>query len=219
MQSHPKSKFKNFPPLLCGDFVPCEKLRLKNIWVFRGARPILQGLNLQIKAGELWAVGGANGVGKSTLLRVLAGLLRPTDGDYKLTPPALPAKTCHYLGHLDGLKNTRTLREEFFYQAALYDVAPPDMTEILAVLGLENAVALAVGALSAGQKRRLTFLRLILVPRPLWLLDEPFTALDAQGRTLLKTLVQAHQQRGGMVVVAGHEKFSFATQSIRLEAA
>ncbi len=203
--------------LATSELTPATYLALQNIAVNRGARPVLRGLNLQVKASEAWAVTGANGAGKSTLLRLLAGLVSPIAGSYKIAEYDHPAQACHYLGHLDGLKNARILGEEIAYQAALYHAPSPDRGALLVTLGLPIHADMPVGDLSAGQRRRLTFARLLLAPRPLWLLDEPLTGLDGEGRILVERLVEAHIARGGMVVAAAHETLAFADHTLTLE--
>ncbi|MGI9440557.1 MAG: heme ABC exporter ATP-binding protein CcmA [Parvibaculales bacterium] len=190
---------------------------LDNITIRRGARLVLRDFSLAIKSGEAWAVQGGNGAGKTTLLRLLAGLVRPTMGCLRLIGAKNLAQAGHYLGHLDGLKNLRTVHEEIIYQAALYGSSPPHPTKFLHILGLAECAPMPIGDLSAGQRRRLTLARLLLAPRPIWLLDEPFTALDVQGCALVAGLVATHIKKGGMAVVASHAPLNFATHHLDLE--
>lgn len=157
-------------------------------------------------------VGGANGSGKSSLLRQLAGLLPVAAGSIEMSQATHQA--VHFLGHADGLKNALTVGETLAFEAALAGRALPD--QINAALGLGARDWQFVGDLSAGQRRRLTLARLIIDPRPLWLLDEPMTALDTQGRALVEALAQGHLDQGGMIVAASHESLGFAASEIKL---
>ena len=123
----------------------------------------------------------------------------------------------HYLGHDDGLKAAYSVAETLAFEAALAQCDVP--TRLIADLGLAGCDWRFVGDLSAGQKRRLTLARLRLDPRPLWLLDEPLTALDENGRKLVEELAQAHLADGGMILAASHEPLSFTDKVLRLEAA
>ena len=201
---------KNFAP--SPNFAP-SKVALQDITIARGGRMVLRDFNFAAKSGEAWAVQGGNGVGKTTLLRLLAGLLVPMAGQVQ-------REAAHYLGHLDGLKNLRKAGEELIYQAALYGISrhnAPAPAQFLAMLGLAECAPMPIGDLSAGQRRRLTLARLLLAPRPLWLLDEPFTALDEQGCALVAQLVATHIKKGGMAVVASHAPLNFATHHLDLE--
>lgn len=197
-------------------FAPDLTLRLSAVGLVRGGRPILQGFDFQAKAGEVWAIRGANGAGKTSLLRLLAGLLPLAAGNCTLSGHDTMAAAAHYIGHLDGLKNARTLGEEIAYQAALYGQKPGDAAALLAGLGLAGKHDMPVGDLSAGQRRRLLLARLVLAPRPLWLLDEPLTALDDDGRALLAALVGAHIKAHGLVVASSHDTLAFASHEMRL---
>lgn len=190
-----------------------RELRVEELACTRGAALIFDNLSFTVKAGEALLVGGANGSGKSSLLRQLAGLLPVAAGRIEMAFGA-PDQTVHYLGHADGLKNALTVGETLAFEAALAGCALP--AQISATLGLGARDWQFVGDLSAGQRRRLTLARLIIDPRPLWLLDEPMTALDTQARALVDALAQAHLAQGGMIVAASHEGLAFAQSEIRL---
>jgi len=159
-------------------------------------------------------VTGPNGSGKSTLLRVLAGLLRPAAGRVSLEGIGeagdAPGVHTHYLGHLDGLKSALTTRENLAFWAAVLDPgagrARPglDPAEALRLLGLAHATDLPVSFLSAGQKRRVALARLLCASRPLWLLDEPTTALDVASQQRLSEMIGEHRAGGGLLVLATH---------------
>ena len=194
-------------------------LRVDNLACHRGARSIFADLSFDVKAGQALMVVGANGSGKSSLLRQLAGLLPLAAG--RIDTPQAPMQAAHYLGHADGLKPALSIGETLAFEAGLaaqpINSADFDVAKLGGFLGLPKADWQFVGDLSAGQKRRLTLARLLLDPRPLWLLDEPLTALDMAGRALVTQLAQAHLAIGGMIIAASHEALPFATRTLSLE--
>jgi heme exporter protein A len=172
----------------------------------RGGRPVFSGLSFSVAGGEVLAVTGPNGAGKSTLLRLIAGLLAPSAGSLVLDPADDDiGRQAHYLGHLNGLKPALSLAENLAYWRRLLggsgDVALGDALDAVGLAGLES---LPVSVLSAGQKRRAAIARLLLSYRPIWLLDEPLTALDAHAEVLFARQINAHCARGGMVIAATH---------------
>ena len=178
--------------------------------VVRNGRSVFSGLSFELAAGELLAVTGANGVGKSTLLRIVAGLLAPSAGRVSLEPATADslASELHYLGHLDGLKTTLTVRRNLEFWRALWAGKAVELA--LEAVGLGNLADLPVGLLSAGQRRRLAIARLLIDERALWLLDEPATSLDAAGEQMLGRLIAAHLAAGGMAMVATHRELPLA---------
>ena len=196
------------------DFAGDAFLRAEALACQRGGRLVFENLSFNLSAGHALRLAGANGSGKSSLLRQLAGLLPLAAG--LLAHPFTSSRHMHYLGHDDGLKAPFSVAETLAFEAAL---AQTDMADsLLADLGLDDCAWQFVGDLSAGQKRRLTLARLLLDPRPLWLLDEPLTALDTRGRKLVEDLAAAHLASGGMIIAASHEELAFATQELRLGA-
>jgi heme exporter protein A len=182
------------------------RLIAERLGLVRGGRRLFRDLGFAVAAGEALTVTGPNGAGKSSLLRLIAGLLKPSEGQIALEggPDDRATGTlAHFVGHLDGVKAALTAAENLEFMRALLG-GRPDGTSTLATLGLEPLADVPAGMFSAGQKRRLALARLLVAPRPLWLLDEPLTALDAQGQTLVASLARAHLQRGGMVVAATH---------------
>lgn len=146
---------------------------------------------------------GPNGSGKSTLLRILAGLTWPHAGTVVFSGPAgEPGR--HYLGHLDAVKPAETAGEQAAFWAGYFGRDAATATAAMARVGLTNRAAVPGRGLSAGQKRRLALTRLLIEPRPVWLLDEPTAALDVQGRALVSELVAEHRASGGMVIAAIH---------------
>jgi len=165
------------------------------------------------------ALVGPNGSGKSSLLRLIAGLLRPSAGQIELQGGEAErtiGEQTHYLGHLDALKPALTVAENLgFWAGYLGDRASP-ADEALAAVGLGGLTDLPAAYLSAGQRRRLSLARLLAVPRPIWLLDEPASGLDAAGQDRLTELMREHLGTGGMVVAATHGPLGIEAKELRL---
>ena len=179
-----------------------------SLTVSRGERVLFRDLSFHIAPGEAVALTGANGAGKTTLLRTLAGFIRPDAGTVTfadIDPAEARAGHIHWLGHLDGLKTGRRAREELDFQARWTGANDEGIAAAIAGLALEPLLDLEVRKLSAGQRRRLAFARLIAAPRPLWLLDEPFAPLDTRWRAALGLMMQAHLDRGGAILAAVHD--------------
>ena len=181
------------------------RLIAEGLGLERGGRRLFQDLGFALAGGEALAVTGPNGAGKSSLLRLIAGLLQPTEGRIVVDGPEdrTVAALAHFIGHLDGVKAALTAAENLEFMRALLG-GRPDGRSALAALGIERLADLPAGLFSAGQKRRLALARLLIAPRPLWLLDEPLTSLDADGQTVFASLARAHLQRGGLIVAATH---------------
>lgn len=190
-------------------------VRFEALACWRGLLPVFDNLTAEVKAGDALALFGANGSGKTSLLRILSGLLPPHAGTVSTS---LGSCDAHYLGHADGLKSALTVSESCAMLAGFYAAPAFDETALLAALGLAGRGAQSVGDLSAGQRRRLALARLLIAPRALWLLDEPLTALDAGGRDLLAALAAAHLAAKGMIIAASHEPLSFASRRLDLDA-
>lgn len=194
-------------------------LTVTGLTVSRGERVLFRDLSFSLASGEALALTGANGAGKTSLLRVAAGFLRPDAGRVDFAgadPDAARASALHWLGHLDGLKGARRAREELAFQARWFGADADGIAAAVEVLALEPLLDLEVRKLSAGQRRRLAFARLIAAPRPLWLLDEPFGPLDARWRTAMGVLLQAHLDRGGAVLAAVHDPLPAAARTLDL---
>jgi len=185
----------------------------------RGGREVFSGLDFAAVSGEALAVVGRNGSGKTSLLRLIAGLLIPTGGtialdggDSELTLP----EHCHYLGHRDALKPALSVQENLAFWADFLGGERFDAAESLAIVGLDHATHLPAGFLSAGQRRRLSLARLLTVRRPVWLLDEPTNALDVAGQDMFSGLMREHLARGGMIVAATHAPLGIDSRELRI---
>lgn len=181
----------------------------------RGLRPLFASVSFALRRGEALALTGPNGSGKTSLLRQLAGLLPVEAGTVRIE---LPLPALHFLGHADGLKSALTLHESLRFAAAMQGVGLADekAAALLAELGLAGRFWQRIGDLSAGQRRRLALADLMLAPRPLWLLDEPLTALDADGRALINRLAAAHLAEGGVIIASSHAPLAFADRTLDL---
>lgn len=185
-------------------------LEATDLACIRGGRLVFSGVSFRLEGGQVLAVTGPNGSGKSSLLRLIAGLLRPSAGSFRLQGGTEDDGAIHYFGHADALKPALTLRETLRFWSKIYQqqgrvALDPDFEEAVGNVGLLHALDLTVGVLSAGQRRRAGLARLILSPRPLWLLDEPTSSLDRDGEALIGSLMRKHLSGGGMVVAATHQ--------------
>ena len=186
----------------------------------KGYNLLIHNLNFEMKAGDAISLTGENGVGKTTLLRTLAGFFIPHAGaisayenDVQLEPEIWHSRMTHFLGHQDALSPSRTVAQELQFQADFLggEVSGIEQLNLSPLLDLETRY------LSAGQKRRLSFARLLMVKRPLWLLDEPMAPLDVGHRALLAGIMQKHLSEGGMIIAAVHDPLPFETRSLKLE--
>jgi len=178
-----------------------------NLACSRGGREVFSGLNFSLAGTEALLVTGRNGAGKSSLLRLIAGLLRAAEGRLSLSdgdPEATIAEQAHYLGHQDSLKPALSVAENLRFWGQFLGARRIDAEEPLEAVGLAALGSLPAGYLSAGQRRRLSLARLVAVRRPIWLLDEPTSALDAPAQDQLASLMRGHLESGGMIVAATH---------------
>ena len=199
------------------------RLSASRLSVERGGRIVFSNLTFAIEAGESLVVTGHNGAGKSTLLRALAGLLPLAQGELSLTPASEEtlAEQAHYIGHADALKASLTVIENLEFHAALLQSGRGGWgpSEALAVFGLAHVAHLPATYLSAGQRRRAALAKLLVAPRPIWLLDEPTTALDAGAQSLLSAIMAAHLADRGLIIAATHARLDLPAHELRLGAA
>ncbi len=190
-------------------------LHIYNLTVRRGERTILAGLSLSAEAGEALLLTGANGAGKTTLLRAIAGLLPIAEGGIRLDAAggeddARVAESCHFIGHLNGIKPGLTVAENAMFWAGYLGGSREGVTSALEHLRMADLAPIQAAYLSAGQKRRLGLSRLLVAPRPVWLMDEPAVSLDTASQALLAEAVNRHLAQGGIVVAATHQPLGFA---------
>jgi heme exporter protein A len=178
-------------------------LAAAGLGMIRGERVLFRDVSLTVRSGEALVLRGANGTGKTTLLRILAGLTRPEAG--QVTREAAH----HWVGHREGLKPQETPRAHLKLWAHAWG-AGAATDSVLTRMGLTRPADVAGRYLSAGQRRRAALARLLLEDRPVWLLDEPYTALDAEGRALVDALIADHRSKGGAVIAAIHGEAGFA---------
>jgi heme exporter protein A len=185
----------------------------------RGGREVFSGLDFEACSGEALAVTGPNGSGKTSLLRLIAGLLTMAGGSIGLeggeTELTLPEQA-HYLGHRDALKPALSVAENLSFWRDFLGGEAFDATQSLAAVGLDHAAQLPAAYLSAGQRRRLSLARLVTVRRPVWLLDEPTNALDTAGQSMFAGLMGDHLARGGVIIAATHAPLGIAARELRI---
>jgi len=196
------------------------RLSASRLTVERGGRIVIADLSFTLEKGESLTVTGPNGAGKSTLLRALAGLLPLAEGEISFTPASEKtlSEQAHYIGHADALKGLLTVTENLDFLAAMLDICNGGMPTktALAEFGLAHTADLPAAYLSAGQKRRAALAKLRIARRPVWLLDEPTTALDSASQALMAGIMAAHLAEGGMIVAATHARLDLAGRELRL---
>lgn len=171
----------------------------------RGERTLFAGFSFRVESGEAVALTGANGAGKTSLLRAAAGLLRPAAGSVRVEGTEDPAGAVHLVGHQDGLKGARAVAEELRFWSRWLGGSRASADAALERLDLAPLAALEVRRLSAGQRRRLALARLLAAPRPVWLLDEPMAPLDAGWRARFGVVMAEHLAGGGLILAAVHD--------------
>ncbi len=178
----------------------------------RGGREVFAGVSFSVASGEALTIVGRNGAGKSSLLRMLVGLVRIADGRIALDggdPELNVAEQAHYLAHQDALKPSLSVAENLRFWSGFLGTGVADIVEPLAAVGLDTLADLPAAYLSAGQRRRLSIARILAVKRPIWLLDEPTSALDVAAQERLAEFMRAHIAGGGLILVATHSALGF----------
>ncbi|MDP8916701.1 MAG: heme ABC exporter ATP-binding protein CcmA [Pseudomonadota bacterium] len=197
-----------------------SELEADGLAVERGGRLLFENLSFRVAPGEALLLTGPNGAGKTSLLRCLAGLLRPSAGAVRFGASdarEARARGLHWLGADDGLKASRTAAAELRFWARWGGGETVDAS--LDAVGLRDAAETPVRRLSAGQRRRLAFSRLLEPRRPLWLLDEPLAPLDPSWRDWAAKLMGEHLEAGGLLVAAVHDRPPIPARELRLESA
>jgi heme exporter protein A len=191
-----------------------HELAADNLVGVRGERLLFEKLSFKLSSGSVLYLQGANGSGKTTLLRIICGLSKPYEGAVNWCGENINtlAEDYHrhvlYIGHLPGIKEDLTALENLRFSLALsgLDVSEDKATEVLKELGLARGLNLPTRMLSQGQKRRVALARLWLQDLPIWVLDEPFTALDSGAANMLKQKIEAFANDGGIVVMTTHQE-------------
>ena len=191
-----------------------SSLRANALTCVRGERTLFTGLDLEVSAGEWLHVRGENGIGKTSLLRLLSGLTKPAAGEIFWNEQLISADPSEYhrnllfLGHRDSLKEDLTALENLSIATALDGITVSEEEILLALhrFGLRGREDLPVNCLSAGQKRRVLLARLLLRQAKLWILDEPFNALDVRAVEMLSELILEHIASGGMAIMTSHQE-------------
>jgi heme exporter protein A len=191
---------------------PQPQLEARAVHLWRGEKHLLRGVSFALYSGELLQVVGPNGVGKTSLLRCVAGLLPTEQGDIVWQGRQLPEgrddfhRELAYLAHVNGLKTDLTALENLRFGVSIRRaVDTEELRETLRLLHVESCADLPVRALSAGQKRRVALARIMLTSAALWILDEPITNLDRAGIALFEARIAEHMRAGGMILTAAHQ--------------
>jgi heme exporter protein A len=201
-----------------------DGLCVEKVHVWRGDRHVLRGVSLDVHPGELMHVSGPNGTGKTTLLRVVCGLLRPEKGSVAWQGRSITAtaaeyqKALAYASHEPALKSDLTALENLRFTVGLKRrVTAVELRSSLERTGVAHCADLPARVLSAGQRRRVAMARVLAFRADIWLLDEPFTNLDASGSSLVSALLAEHVGQGGLALVVAHHDLNVAAQTRQLE--
>lgn len=200
-------------------------IAIRSLGLARGDRVLIEGLDLDVAAGEAVVLTGPNGAGKTSLLRAVAGLIRPLSGRIAIEGDLgeIPledaiARGTHLIGHQDALKTARLAWDEVLFQVRWTGGTAASAKAACARMGLDALLDLPVRKLSAGQRRRLALVRLSASQRDLWLLDEPLAPLDRVQRARFGELMTLHLARGGLILAAAHDPLPVKSRTIEIAA-
>ena len=190
----------NFLPVLNVNRLSCE----------RGQRLLFSNLSFQLRAGELLQIRGVNGAGKTTLLRILCGLYSEFEGEVDWSVESYPL----YLGHKPGVKDLLTTSENIIWLCGLHKVSVgrDKINEVLSMVGLRGYEDVACGNLSEGQRKRVNLARFYLLDNPVWLLDEPLSAIDMEGVVRFEAMMGEHVKSGGAIVFTSHQSIDVGAE-------
>jgi heme exporter protein A len=211
------------PPNADGRKALSIKLTGSDLTLFRGERCLFQALDFALNPGELLLLEGRNGSGKTSLLRAIAGMLELESGEiYWNESPVnnerqLFQNSMVLMSHKVGFKGDLNLVENLQFEASLRPQSTRDFDDVVKRLGLKKLKRLPLRSLSAGQQRRVALARMLLSSAPLWMMDEPVSNLDSEGRLLAKELIAEHLRNGGMAIVAAHQDIDIDAPTHRIK--
>ena len=197
-------------------------LKVKNLNCQRSGKVVLQGLNFEVEAGKNVEIIGSNGSGKTTILRLLLGFINDYDGDIYWNDSEVPSKLqekdihCFYQGHQIGIKPLLTVYENLKFSSSGFNSSEEEITSVANKVGIKTFLNRQSASLSAGQKRRIAIGRWLLKDFNLYLIDEPFTALDDEGVELIKGVVTELNNRGASFLITGHRPSELNSKKIYL---
>jgi heme exporter protein A len=196
-------------------------LEIRGAALRRGGRLVFEGVSVALRAGEACALTGPNGSGKTSLLRAVAGFVALEAGEIAFggaDPEEARGAQIHLVGHADGLKPARTAGEELSFWSHWCGGSDVSAASAADALELRPLLDLEVRRLSAGQRRRVALARLLAAPRPIWLLDEPLSPLDARWREAFGVLMRRHLADGGLILAAVHDPLPVPSVALELPA-